>query len=117
MRTKSRESHAQDFYSLIKKYDEICIVVPHIVLLYAEQQKTECRYHCSTYRSYMIVNKAFIIDKKYAANLLQKKNTFVQVTRTKKQIFIAMISANGIAKNLYADDLISNVVTLDELFG
>ena len=36
--------------------------------------------------------------------------------KTKKQIFMAMITANGLKKNLYADELIDDVVTVDNLF-
>jgi len=61
-------------------------------------------------------DKPFVINKQYAKNLLNKKEIFVVKTRTKKQIFIAMIASSGIKVNLYADDLISGVVTLDDLF-
>ncbi len=61
-------------------------------------------------------NKSFVIDKQYARNLLNKQRVFVKNTRTKKQLFIAMIVSNGIKQNLYADDLISGIVTLDDLF-
>jgi AAA+ ATPase superfamily predicted ATPase len=58
----------------------------------------------------------FIIDKHYAAQLIKKRDIFVKMTGTKKQIFIAMISANGIKNNPYSDALIQNVVTMDDLF-
>ena len=61
-------------------------------------------------------NSPFIIDKQYAKNLMNKREVFTRNTRTKKQIFIAMIASNGVRDNLYADDLISGVVTLDDLF-
>lgn len=61
-------------------------------------------------------SKEFVIDKKYAAELIRKKTVFTAKTRTKKQILISMISAENIADNLYADDLITGVVTLDDLF-
>jgi uncharacterized protein len=61
-------------------------------------------------------DKTFVIDKQYAKNLLNKKDVFVKRTRTKKQIFIVMIASNGVKNNLYADDLISAQVTLDDLF-
>jgi len=61
-------------------------------------------------------NNSFIIDKQYAKNLINKREVFTRNTRTKKQIFIAMIASSGIRDNLYADDLISGVVTLDDLF-
>jgi len=60
--------------------------------------------------------KSFVIDKKYAKVLLNKKRVFISKTRTKKQIFICMVASSGIKDNLYADDLISGVVILDDLF-
>ena len=61
-------------------------------------------------------NKPFIITKEYAKNLINKKNTFAKQTRTKKQLFLALISANGMQHNLYSDDLIDNDVDLKALF-
>jgi len=60
--------------------------------------------------------KPFVVNKQYAKNLLNKRDTFARQTRTKKQLFIAMIAANGIKDNLYADELINGVVVLDDLF-
>jgi uncharacterized protein len=59
---------------------------------------------------------AFVINKKYAAELLNKENVFIGKTKTKKQTLIVMIAAQNIKHNRYADDLITNVVTLDDLF-
>ncbi len=61
-------------------------------------------------------DKPFTIDKEYADKFKQKKNVFVNVTRTKKQIFFAIISASGIKENKYSEELLSSVVTLDDLF-
>lgn len=60
--------------------------------------------------------KPFIIDKKYAKNLENKRDVFVEKTKTKKQIFITMISSSGIQDNTYAKELIGGVVKLDDLF-
>ncbi len=61
-------------------------------------------------------DKPFVITKEYAKKLQQKLDTFRKVTRTNKQLFIVLISANGIKRNKYSDELISGVVTLDDLF-
>lgn len=58
----------------------------------------------------------FVIDKSYAKNLENKINTFAEKTNTNKQIFLAIISAHGLKKNKYSEELISSVVTLDDLF-
>lgn len=60
--------------------------------------------------------KPFVIDKSYAAQLKKKCDIFVKRTRTKKQIFLTLISAKGIRNNAYSDSLISGIVTLDDLF-
>ena len=60
--------------------------------------------------------KPFVITKEYAKKLEQKLDVFKRVTRTDKQLFIALISANGVKQNQYSDALLSGTVTLDELF-
>ena len=61
-------------------------------------------------------NDPFIIDKRYAQDLLRKIDVFRKHTRTEKQIFIAIISANGLKPTMYSEELITAVVTLDDLF-
>lgn len=61
-------------------------------------------------------NKPFVITKDYANKLQQKVDTYLRITRTKKQIFIAMIASSGIKQNKYSKALISKVVTLNDLF-
>lgn len=58
----------------------------------------------------------FAIDKQYAANLLKKIEIYRKQTKSNKQIFFAMITANGLKPTMYSEELISNVVTLDALF-
>lgn len=58
----------------------------------------------------------FAITKDYAENLENKIAVFKQQTRSKKQIFLAMISANGIKETKYSDELVQGVVTLNDLF-
>jgi len=58
----------------------------------------------------------FVIDKQYAKNLENKKDVFIQKTKTKKQIFFAFISAHGLKKTIYSEDMVDGVVTLDDLF-
>lgn len=58
----------------------------------------------------------FVLTKEYVEALQRKITVFKEQTRTKKQIFLALISANGIKNNFYAEDMLSGVVTLDDLF-
>jgi hypothetical protein len=58
----------------------------------------------------------FVFTKEYVLTLKQKLQVFKEQTKTKKQLFLAIISANGIKNNFYAEDLISGVVTLENFF-
>jgi AAA+ ATPase superfamily predicted ATPase len=60
--------------------------------------------------------KPFIIDKEYAGKLVQKINVFKQITHTKKQIFISLITARGLKKTLYSEELVQGVVKLEDFF-
>lgn len=61
-------------------------------------------------------NQPYLITKSYAEQLQNKTKIFQQKTATKKQLFMAMIAANGLKSNRYADELITNFVTLEDLF-
>lgn len=62
-------------------------------------------------------DKPFAIDKSYAQILRYKMDTFEKVTRTKNQIFLALITASGLKPTTYSDELVSGIVTLDDLFS
>src|SRR3990167_6708567 len=55
----------------------------------------------------------FVIDKVYANNIVNKKEIFRKETKTKKQLFFAMISANSVKRNMYSEELLDGVVTLE----
>lgn len=57
----------------------------------------------------------FSIDKAYAQNLKNKVAVYKTQTRSKKQINIVLITANGLKVNSYSEDLISQVVILEQL--
>lgn len=61
-------------------------------------------------------DEPFVINKSYVENLQNKINVFKEQSRTKKQIFMVMIAANGIKNNFYSDEILSDIVTLDDLF-
>lgn len=58
----------------------------------------------------------FVLDKQYAGALKQKMEVFSRVTRTRKQLFLAMISASGLKNTIYSEEMVSGVVTLEDLF-
>ena len=58
----------------------------------------------------------FTIDNDYSKILRKKVDVFKTVTKTRKNIFVTMISTFGIAPNIYSNDLVSNSLTIDCLF-
>jgi hypothetical protein len=61
-------------------------------------------------------DKPYGIDKQYAQILLQKMEVFKKQTRTRKNIFMAMIAASGLKDTMYSEEIVQGVVTLDDLF-
>jgi uncharacterized protein len=60
--------------------------------------------------------KPFEINKEYAQQLERKIKIYREQTRTKKQIFLAMITSSGLKQTLYSDKLVDQVVSLEDLF-
>lgn len=56
------------------------------------------------------------IDKSYASNLLRKMEVFRNRTKTTKQLFMAIISASGLKKTMYSEEIVNALVTIDDLF-
>jgi AAA+ ATPase superfamily predicted ATPase len=58
----------------------------------------------------------FTVDKKYATELRNKIGTFKTETKTKKAVFLTMITTFGIKQNEYSLGLIQNELTIEDLF-
>lgn len=58
----------------------------------------------------------YTIDKSYAENLRQKRDVFLKVTGTRKNVFLTMVTSFGLTDNAYAKELIADSLTLDDLF-
>ncbi len=58
----------------------------------------------------------FTITKSYAQNIQNKLDIFKKHTKTKKSLYFAMISASGVKQNMYSEELVSGLVTLEDLF-
>lgn len=61
-------------------------------------------------------SKPFVVDKQFAQSMETKKAVFLKRTKTAKQIFFALISANGIAQS-EVPSWLDGVVISDDLFG
>ncbi len=60
--------------------------------------------------------EAFALTKDYVDILKRKIDVFRERTSTDKQIFVAIIAANGIKNNYYADEIVNSVITIDDFF-
>jgi uncharacterized protein len=61
-------------------------------------------------------SKPFLITKEYATQLINKKETFIEKTKTKKSIFTTLITANGSVVNEHHLSSITNELTIVDLF-
>lgn len=60
--------------------------------------------------------KPFNIDKQYFDILQRKIKVFKDITRTKKQLFMVLISANGLKPTIYSEEIVNGLVVLNDLF-
>lgn len=58
----------------------------------------------------------FTIDKRYAEELRNKIGAFTFEVKTRKSIYLTMITTFGLAKNQYSMSLVQNDLTMDVLF-
>lgn len=57
----------------------------------------------------------FVITKSYYEQLVKKRQRFIEHTKTKKQVFLTLITNHGIAKNQYANEIVDSEVVLESL--
>ena len=58
----------------------------------------------------------FTIDKSYASELRQKLQLFQEASKTRKTLFLTMITTYGVKKNDYYVQLVQKQITMDALF-
>lgn len=61
-------------------------------------------------------DKPFKIDKEIAKSLMNKVKIFETKTKTAKQVFLALITANGLAPSIYNEDIVDGLVVMSDLF-
>jgi hypothetical protein len=69
---------------------------------------TVCEIKCS--------DKPFAIDKTYAQVLNQKMEIFRKQTRTKKQLFLSMVTTCGLQPTMYSEEMVASEASLEDLF-
>lgn len=61
-------------------------------------------------------NVPYAISKSYAENLRNKRALFQEATKTRKSLFLTMLTSHGLKENAYSTELIQNRLTLEDLF-
>lgn len=61
-------------------------------------------------------NTVFTIDKTYALALQNKLDVFKEQTKSKKTLFLTMVTAFGLKDNIYKSGLVQNEITMSDLF-
>lgn len=72
--------------------------------------------NCITILELKFYDTQFELTKKYADELAQKINIFKTKTKTKKNVFITLVTANGVKKNEYFLSSITNELLIDDFF-
>ncbi len=58
----------------------------------------------------------FVIDRRYGEELRTKRETFRAVTKTRKTLFVTMVTAFGVRDNEYRRELIDHSIEMEALF-
>ena len=61
-------------------------------------------------------NEEFSIDENMLKQLRKKENEFRKASQTKKSIYTCLISTFGIKPNQYSNAILSNSITIKDLF-
>lgn len=72
--------------------------------------------HCINIFELKFHNVEFEINKNYAAQLRQKIQIFKEQTKTKKNVFLTMLTVYGVKKNKYYLEVVSNQLLIKDLF-
>jgi hypothetical protein len=57
----------------------------------------------------------FVLEKSDAKNIMNKIEVFESHVKAKKQTLVALITTKGLKSNIWSEELIQNVVTLEDL--
>lgn len=72
---------------------------------------------CITLSEIKYSENPFVIEKAYAKILMRKLDVFEKRQKTSKQIFLVLITSSGLKPSLWANELVQQQVTLEDLFA
>jgi uncharacterized protein len=73
--------------------------------------------NCMNLLEVKFYDQEFVISKDYEQELREKIAIFAEQTRTRKSIFVTMLSAFGVKKNEYYLSIVTNQLLIDDLFA
>jgi len=73
--------------------------------------------HSTTICEIKFYTGQLIINKSYAGELQQKLDVFLERTKTKKTLFLTLITTYGIKNNSHSNSLVKKSLTMDVLFN
>ncbi|MBM3198970.1 MAG: ATPase [Chlamydiae bacterium] len=72
--------------------------------------------HCINLCEIKFSSEQFTIDKSYAEQLQSKKTIFREKTKSKKSLFLTLITPYGVKKNAAGLGVVDIELTMDDLF-
>jgi hypothetical protein len=72
--------------------------------------------HCINICEMKYSDTEYTVTKDYVGDLKRKRDVFKTVTKTKKTIFITLITTFGVLQNAHATGNVQNQLTMDALF-
>lgn len=60
-------------------------------------------------------NGPFTISKEYYGQLVQKRQRFIEITGTQKQVFLTLITPHGLKHNDYSKEIVAAEVSLEQI--
>jgi len=58
----------------------------------------------------------FIVNREYSKKLLYKRHKFIETTKTRKTVFITLITSYGAKENTWYTQAVNNQLTMEDLF-
>ena len=58
----------------------------------------------------------FIVNREYSKKLLYKRHKFIEATKTRKTVFITLITSYGAKENTWYTQAVNNQLTMEDLF-
>ena len=62
------------------------------------------------------VQGEFVVNRRYAEELRRKREVFRSVTKTRKTLFLTMVTALGVRDNEYRRELIDHAIEMQAVF-